>query len=277
MSKQICLPYLNFDQCRQRGLSKLLVGLVLLLPSLLSADFDKAVDVLSESERQGVVSQQKIDHLDEQTRQAVFEYRALLKQNESLEIYAKQLQALLKDQSDEMTRKEEEIVRVKSFEREIIPLITRMVVALGRLLDNDIPFLLEERRNRVQKLNLMMAKANINIAEKFRRVLEAYQIEVDYGRNIETYRGQVRSVSGEDRTVNFLRVGRNVLIYETLDGSKRAVWDRASRQWQAVPDSYSDMIRKAIRIARKQAAPDLLILPLAPPEVLSTTSPATAN
>ena len=53
----------------------------------------------------------------------------------------------------------------------------------------------------------LMDRANVSVAEKYRRLLEAYQIELEYGRTIEAYEGSFASDNGE-RSVTFLRVGR---------------------------------------------------------------------
>ncbi len=107
-------------------------------------------------------------------------------------------------------------------------------------------------------LRELMGRADVTNAEKYRRILEAYQIENDYGRTIEAYRGTL----ADGRTVDFLRVGRIALIYQTLDADEAAVWDQAARQWVALDSSYRTAIKQGLRIARKQAAPDMIRLPL---------------
>ena len=70
----------------------------------------------------------------------------------------------------------------------------------------------------------MMSRADVTISEKYRRILEAYQVELDYGRTLEAYEGKLGS--GDDaRTVQFLRVGRVALLYQTLDGKETGYWD----------------------------------------------------
>ena len=106
-----------------------------------------------------------------------------------------------------------------------------------------------------------MSRADVSNAEKYRAIMEAYQIENEYGRSIEAYRSTIES-DGETKTVDFLRFGRIALVYQTLDGSESRVWDQQQRAWVPLDDSYRTSIRDGLRIARRQSAPDLIRLPL---------------
>ena len=65
-----------------------------------------------------------------------------------------------------------------------------------------------------------------------------------------------------DTQVDFLRVGRVLLAYQTQDRARTGFWNKQSRQWEPLPDSYRNAVTQGLRIARKQAAPDLLRLPV---------------
>jgi hypothetical protein len=91
--------------------------------------------------------------------------------------------------------------------------------------------------------------------------MEAYQIENEYGRTIESYRGAVE-LAGRETTVDFLRFGRIALVYQSLDQADAGVWNQETRSWDRLDSSYRSAIRQGLRIARKQAAPDLIRLPL---------------
>jgi hypothetical protein len=125
---------------------------------------------------------------------------------------------------------------------------------------------LEERTARVQNLGTH-ARADVPISEKYRRILEAYQIELEYGRTLEAYEGRLTGT--DDRTVEFARLGRVSLMYRTLDGSETGYWDAEKMDW-VVDESYREAVEEALRVARRDGAPDLLTVPVpAPQEVRS--------
>jgi len=140
--------------------------------------------------------------------------------------------------------------------------MARMIDTLSTFVELDIPFLAEERSTRIAGLNYMLTRADVSVSEKFRRVLEAYQVEVEYGRTIEAYTG-IQKVDGQELDVDFLRIGRVSFIYRSRDGKLIGMWDKSSMSWQVLGDEYRSDINKAMRIARKQLAPDLIIVPIA--------------
>jgi hypothetical protein len=113
----------------------------------------------------------------------------------------------------------------------------------------------------------MLERQDVTVAEKFRRVMEAYQIENEYGRTIEEYKGSLE-VDGLLREVDFLRIGRVALMYQTSDGQRQGVWDQDAGEWVALGGEYRNRIRQGFRVARRQIAPELLILPIPAPEEL---------
>ena len=113
----------------------------------------------------------------------------------------------------------------------------------------------------VFQLRKMMARADITNAEKYRAIMEAYQVENEFGRTIEAYRSTIER-DGKEMTVDFLRFGRIALVYQTLDGNESGVWDQAARAWGPLDNSYRGSIRDGLRVARKQSAPDLIRLPV---------------
>ncbi|HEY0973883.1 MAG TPA: DUF3450 domain-containing protein [Solimonas sp.] len=225
-----------------------------------SGTVGRAINEQVATEQAAQQTQQTIDKLDNETRSAVGEYRAVLQETESLKRYNEQLAQQLKSQVDEMGRMQQQLKDIETTSREIVPLLQKMLDTLDQFVQLDVPFLADERSKRILSLKEMMARADVSIAEKYRRIVEAYQIEMEYGRTIEAYEGRV-----DDRTMQFLRVGRVALLYQTLDGKSVGYWDAEAKAWKE-DNSYRSALRRAIKVAKKEGAPDLITVPVAAPK-----------
>jgi hypothetical protein len=223
---------------------------------------EPAVKKATDINQSAATSQQKINKITDQIDSKLQQFKAINKETTGLDVYNGQLQKQINNQLQEMTELNESIDGVSIIERQITPLMMRMITGLEQFVALDVPFLKEERSNRISELNVMMDRADIAPSEKFRRVMEAYQVEMDYGRSLEAYSG-LHTIDGQERDVDFLRVGRTALIYQTRDASLQGTWNKQSRQWEALPSSYRTQVTKGLRMAKKQLAPDLLMLPVA--------------
>ncbi|MCK4710763.1 MAG: DUF3450 domain-containing protein [Gammaproteobacteria bacterium] len=207
-------------------------------------------------------SQNKINKTHDKTGDLLSDYKSVLKIVEGLEVYNGLLQKQLDDQNSELSQLEQSLKDVALIERQIIPLMVRMIDSLDQFVKLDIPFLQQERATRVSRLQKMMERADVTAAEKFRRVMEAYQIENDYGRTIEAYKGTAK-VAGKEREVDFLRIGRTALIYQSISREHTGMWNKQDKAWQELPaQTYRNQVSKGLKIAKKQIAPDLLMLPI---------------
>ncbi len=224
-----------------------------------------AMRIQQSIEQDAATTQKKIDQLSDEARQMLQEFRSASQEAERLEAYNNQLEKLVDSQIEEVASVEKQITEVDVVQQGVIPLMLKMVDALERFNAYDLPFLPEERNRRFGEIKAMMDKANITTAEKYRRILEAYQIEVDYGRTMEASRRKFSET--DERTVDFLRIGRMMLFYQTLDGQESGYWDRESNQWKSLPGQYRQSINYGLRMARDQVPPDLLVLPTPTPEV----------
>ncbi|WP_396588933.1 DUF3450 domain-containing protein [Bermanella sp. R86510] len=229
-----------------------------------AADMDQAIKKGVDRVGKAQQAQVKIDSVDDQTRAAEREYRGVIKEVDGLKVYIEQLNKQLAAQNKELNQIEASIRQVTLIERQITPLMLRMIDAIDQFVAADIPFLKETREDRIDVLKDMMGRSDVTIAEKYRKVMEAYQTEIDYGRTIESYRGEVE-IDGETREVDFLRTGRISLVYQTLDGQKLGVWNPESESFEDLDSSYKSKVMMGIRIAREQAAPDLIKVPVAAP------------
>ncbi|MGQ0622983.1 MAG: DUF3450 domain-containing protein [Panacagrimonas sp.] len=221
------------------------------------APVERAIDSTVEANRAARASQEKIDKLDDQTRAMLERYRSASWQAQQLTVYATQLGELVAAQDAEKASLNRQIEAMERTERELLPLMLRMVDGLEKFIALDLPFLATERKERFESLKKFMADPEANNAEKFKRILEAWQIEAEYGRSLGSETAEV-----EGRSVEVLRVGRTALYYLSSDGKQAGIWDAASKQWQELPHRHVAQIRHGLRMARETAAPDLLRLPM---------------
>ena len=223
---------------------------------------DQAIGIGKERLVEGQSAQERIDDIGNKTERIVSKYTEVLKVVDSLKVYNHLLQKQLDGQNREMSILHRSISNSSVVERQIAPLLSRMINGLGRFIKLDMPFLLDERLARVNKLKKIMVRADLTLAEKSRRVFEAFQIENDYGRTIEAYKDQL-NIDNDKFDVEFLRIGRVALVYRDLSKTRTGVWNTAAKNWQVVTGSqYQRHMTKGLKIARQEMAPELLTMPL---------------
>lgn len=246
------------------------VGIALLAAAVVAQeqtpqpDIGEVLNVQSATTRAEQHAQERIDTLADEAQELLAEYRLKLQMLDQARRYNANLQRTVADQEREKTSLARQIDEFGELERGIVPLMLDMVDALERFVRLDVPFQLEERTNRVRRLRELMDRADVSVAEKYRRIMEAYQLEAEFGRNIEAFTGVLDTGNGP-RQVEFLRIGRTVLAYQTPDRESAGYWDAAAGEWRALPSRYHADLRRGLRIARKQAAPQILTLPVAAP------------
>lgn len=233
-----------------------------------ASDLNEAIRLVLRMNEAAAQSQQRVDKLDDQKLDLLSRYRTVQQQLAALKEYNEQVAKLVAAQNAQADNLQGQIDNATFVSRGVTPLMGRMVDALEDFIKLDVPFLAKERAERIAKLRTLMGRPNVTEAERYRLITEAYQIENEYGRTIEAYRGQLTGSGGEVRDVEFLRVGRVALVYRTFDGAELGAWDQAARQWVPLGAEYTASIREGFRIARKQAAPNLFRIPIpAPTEV----------
>lgn len=219
-------------------------------------------------DKAAAASQDRINQLLDKTQDAAAKYAQALAEAESMEKYNAQLGEQVKQQEKEMVSIETQLLEIATTNREVQPLMQKMVDTLQEFVALDVPFLLQERTDRVESLQNLMTQADVAISEKYRRIIEAYQIELEYGRTLDAYEGLLGE-GADARTVDFVRLGRVALMYQTLDGAETGYWDAQQKKW-IIDNSYAHAVSEARRVAKKDGAPDLLTVPVpAPQEVKS--------
>ncbi len=212
-------------------------------------------------------SQEKITDLSVETQELLGEYRLVLQQIDRLIAYNDYVERLITDQEEQIIDINRQLQEFALIERGIVPLMLESIETLDRFIDLDVPFLLEERKDRVNRLRVIMNESDITVSEKFRQIMDAYQIETSFGSDIEAYTGFLE-IDGENRQVDFLRIGRTSLTYQTPDQNQTGFWNKQTQEWEDLPRKYTDHVKEGLRIAKKQITPDLIQLPVEAPKVM---------
>jgi len=210
-------------------------------------------------------SQERINAVVEGARSLTDQYRAINKEIDGLKVYNRLMTAQTNGQNATLEDVSISMEQVDVINRQIFPLMERMIDGLEQFIELDIPFLLEERRNRVATLKDTMERSDVSVAEKFRKVMEAYQIENDYGISNDYYTQSIE-LDGRAREYNMLRIGRVGLYYQSDDTSVTGWWNAELGDFESLGNEHRNEVRKGIRVARQLIAPELILLPMPVPE-----------
>ena len=209
-------------------------------------------------------SQTIVSNLSDETQDLLGQYRLVLQQIDRLVAYNDYVERLIVDQEAQIIDIRKQLDQFALIERGIVPLMLDSIDILDKFIDLDVPFLLEERKARVARLRTIMDLSDVTVSEKYRQIMDAYQIETTYGRDIEAYTGLLE-IDGESRQVDFLRIGRTSLTYQTPDQEETGFWNKQAGQWEKLPNKYQNYVTQGLRVARKQVTPNLLELPIEAP------------
>ena len=238
---------------------------LLLSISLASAqNLDSSVQVEQQINENSASSQTRVSGLARQTQDLLTQYRSIVRETESLKIYNDNLERVVSDQQNEVQSITRQLAGLEETNRGVVPLMLEMIEALEQIVEADVPFRIEERRARVRRLNDMMDQAEVTASEKYRRVMEAYQGELEFGRTTEAYSDVL---PGTGQTVDFLRVGRALLIYQTSDQSITGWFNPRTREFEELDDDRFRLeVKAGLAIARNEKAPNLVMLPVPAPQ-----------
>jgi hypothetical protein len=230
---------------------------------LSSSDMESVLEVGRDNQLLSAKSQDNIDATESKTDKIVNEWKAVSKQVEGLKLYNEQKRIQIQAQLELMDKLDDQLVQVVVMQRQIPPLAQRMLESLESFIGLDTPFRIEERQNRIDLVRSSLAKPKVTASEQVRQVLEAYNIEAEYGRKIDTYESTLQ----DGTVVNILVIGRIGMFYQTKDEQSSGRWNNETNSWDDLPGSYRKPIRNGIRMAKKLAPTDMLMMPVIKGEV----------
>ena len=212
-------------------------------------------------------AQTKVDRIADQTDGLLQEFKQVNKQIESLRVYNSQLERQIDSQKQMMSELKESIENATIIERGISPLMLSMLKGIEDFIALDTPFKKEQRQGAIDDLYVNMDSAKFSAAEKFRQILEVYDIESEYSLSLESYRDMVDiNADGSEVEVEMLRVGRVALMYQTKDKSQTGAWNKEAGAWETLGSEYRRPVDQGIRIAKKLSPQDVMEMPITAPE-----------
>ncbi|MEE9272417.1 MAG: DUF3450 domain-containing protein [Robiginitomaculum sp.] len=239
----------------------LLVGTaVAVFASPAHAQLDSVMRVAKGSTAASAASQQRIEKADDEAESMLRKYHAVLQQIDSTRLFVDKQDVYLKSQQQILKSVKTQLSNVEQTKRDMIPMMLRMTIAIEDSIKADMPFQLERRLARIERLKAALANPDVSPAEQYRQVLSAYKNEVTYGLNLDTYEGAHPTKSG--MKVRYLQYGRLALVYMTMDSSEIAFYDMRDGSWKPIDKSHALSIRQAMRIAGEKAAPDVVMVPV---------------
>ncbi|MDA8782187.1 DUF3450 domain-containing protein [Porticoccaceae bacterium] len=212
-------------------------------------------------------AQTKVDRIADQTDGLLQEFKQVNKQIESLRVYNSQLERQIASQKQMMAELRESIENATKIERGISPLMISMLKGLEDFIALDMPFKKDKRQDAIADLYVNMDSAKFSAAEKFRQILEVYDIESEYSLSLESYRDMVDiDANGSEVEVEMLRIGRVGLMYQTKDKSQTGAWNKETGSWETLGSEYRRPVDQGIRIAKKLSPQDVMEMPITSPE-----------
>lgn len=221
---------------------------------------ERAMRVAKSSTAASAASQQRVEALDDDADAMIRDYRAVLQQIDNIKLFVDQQDIYLESQKSELASLRRQLGTVEAVKQGMAPMMLRMTVAIEDSIEADLPFLMSERRARIERVKAALGNPDVTPVEQYRQVLNAFKIEVSYGQGLDSYEGKHPTKEGSK--VNFLRYGRVSLVYMTKDEAEIGVYDLASNTWKEVSGKQAIEIRQAIRVAKGEAAPKLVIAPI---------------
>ena len=244
----------------------LIVVATLLGSSLAFADqIQPLLDIGEQRQNSEQVSQTKIDSMDDDTSLIINEFKTVSKQIEGLRVYNAQMRKQIERQEERLKEIDKTMKEAQVMQRQIPPFTRRMLAGIEKSIELDMPFHLAERKERIAFAKAAIDNPTVSPAEGLRQVLETFNVEMEYGRKLDSYKDTIE-IEGQQREVNVLRVGRLALVYQSSDRSLTGAWDNKKQEWVPLDNSYRNPTRKGLRIANRLATVDMLELPIQNPE-----------
>jgi hypothetical protein len=223
-------------------------------PAAVKKPVEKSIEV-------GRTSQQEADRWAEERKKLAARYDRLTARREDLARRRDRLQRAVETRRAAVVSLERQLSETERITGEILPFLEQTYQRLSERIREDLPFLTQERSNRLLRLREILDDGLVSDAEKFRKTMEALLVEAEYGNTVEVYRQPI-DLNGREVLTDVFRLGRISLFFQTLDGSQAGFFDPSSTSWQALPQETHRAIATAMEIGSRHRSVELLSLPI---------------
>ncbi len=220
----------------------------------------EALNTGEQATRRAEQVQDRINQLDDERSDMVREFRTLLQRRDAAELFARQQQLVVSTQEEEIRSLTEQLESIDDITTQTLPMLLSMVEDLKMFVNADLPFRVDERQARLEALDAVMQTPNVTQSEQYRVIMEAYQAEMEYGRTVSTWQEEVL-IEGNPVTVDMFLYGRVALVYVAPNG-RASIFNRATGEWERLPNNFVPDIQQAIRVAEGKAQQVVLFAPV---------------
>lgn len=153
------------------------------------------------------------------------------------------------------------IAAAKELTEKLTPVVNSEFKSIDKVVENGLPFLSQERQERLGKLKEWMGAPSSMQPAKLERLLEFLTIEAEYGHTCEVYQ-QTIALDGKETTVDILKIGRMALFYLTLDQENCGTYDPMANTFTPLSGHMVSKVKKATALARREQSAELVSLPI---------------
>ncbi len=221
-------------------------------PEAITQTIEKSIDTRKATQKKAAGWQTKKERLKSK-------YYQLKDALEAGQVEVKHMQDVVKRQEDFISRMQTRILEMEKMRQGLVPYLEEVVNRMEELVQNDLPFLMDERTARVSSLRQVIHDPELTMGEKIRRVFEGLRVEMDYGKGVETIKEEIR-FEGEKLMVNVLRLGRTALLMQSLDEEEVGIFQDGT--WVSLPGKYKAEIKKAVEITQRRRPIEFVNLPV---------------
>lgn len=227
-------------------------------------EVDDSLAATTQAQRAARESQKRIDGVAAETHKLRQQQQDVRGRALQMSVYAAQLELQAEEQEQARAGLEAQISGIKGTEAGLLPLARQMVADLEVFVAADLPFQSELRQRRVQDLKALLDDPARNTADKFRRVLDVYRSEVDFGYSLGADDAQL-TIDGTLTPVAVVRIGRLGLYYLSDDRQRVGYWNLDKKGWRSLDAGAIPDVFRALQVARGELPPELLVLPVQVP------------